>query len=66
MKLPGLRRVREEALLTQLELAAKSGVSMGSISRIENGYDTSARTTRKLAETLGVDHHDLIKEEVPA
>jgi transcriptional regulator with XRE-family HTH domain len=66
MKLPSLRRIREAGLLTQEELANKSGLSLGTVSRIENGHDASMKTTRKLAEALRVEARELTREEIPA
>lgn len=56
MELPHLRRIRERALLTQRELAAKSGLTQATVHRIESGA-TKARisTVRRLAKALHVD-----------
>jgi transcriptional regulator with XRE-family HTH domain len=53
---PPLKAVRVQRLLTQTELAQKSGVSQGTIARIESGArkNISIRTARSIAEVLGV------------
>jgi len=59
-----LREMRKRALLTQQQLAAKSGVGITTIVRIErNQVEPQARTIRKLAEALGVEAHELLKGE---
>ena len=60
-----LRDIRKRALLTQRELADKSGVGVTTIIRIENNQvEPQGRTIRKLAEALGVEPHELVKPEV--
>ena len=53
--LPGLRAARQEAGLTQRELAARSGTGQGTVSKLEilrrGAYP---RTIRKLSAALGV------------
>ncbi len=59
-----LRETRKRALLTQQQLAEKSGVGVTTIIRIErNQVEPQARTIRKLAEALGVEPHELLKGE---
>jgi transcriptional regulator with XRE-family HTH domain len=59
-----LRDIRKRALLTQRELADKSGVGVTTIIRIENNQvEPQGRTIRKLAEALGVEAHELVKPE---
>jgi DNA-binding XRE family transcriptional regulator len=56
-----LREVRKRTLLTQQELADKSGVGVTTIVRIErNQVEPHARTIRKLAAGLGVDPKELL------
>ncbi len=58
--LQSLKRVREERRMTLQGLSAKSGVSADSISNFEELRQmASPRTTRKLAEALGVREEDL-------
>ena len=56
-----LKEYREKRMLTQMELAERSGVSRASIARLET-TDTKAtpRTARKLAEALGVKPQTLV------
>ncbi len=57
-----LRETRKRSLLTQQELADKSGVGITTIVRIErNQVEPQARTIRKLAQALGVEPHELLK-----
>lgn len=60
MKLLRLKEWREKRALTQEQLADKSGVSRGTIARIERGEDTFPTTVRKLADALSVDPIELI------
>ncbi|HVC33212.1 MAG TPA: helix-turn-helix transcriptional regulator [Chloroflexota bacterium] len=54
--LPGLKMARGRKLLTQVELAARAGVSETTINRLENDTaDARFSTIRKLAAALGVD-----------
>ncbi len=56
-----LRDFRKRALLTQEQLAQRSGVGITTIVRIErNQVEPHARTIRKLAETLDLDPKDLL------
>jgi transcriptional regulator with XRE-family HTH domain len=53
--LPGLRAARRRAFLTQAELAARAGVGLSTILRLEQGDVPAAfATARKLADALGV------------
>jgi transcriptional regulator with XRE-family HTH domain len=63
VRLPGLRRQRLLAALTQEELAAKAGVRRGTVNRIEQGKETSPPTVRKLADALSCEPRDLIEPE---
>jgi transcriptional regulator with XRE-family HTH domain len=55
VSLPGLRATRRRAFLTQAELAARSGVGLSTILRLERGDVPAAfSTARKLADALGV------------
>jgi transcriptional regulator with XRE-family HTH domain len=59
-----LREIRKRALLTQQQLADKSGVGVTTIIRVErNQVEPQARTIRKLAKALGVEPHELLKGE---
>lgn len=63
VKLPGLRRLRLLAALTQQELATKTGIDRSQISRFENGFRASARSIRKLATALRCMPADLIEKQ---
>jgi transcriptional regulator with XRE-family HTH domain len=64
MRLPGLRRCRESALLTQADLAERSGVSEVTINRLENNrHEARISTVRKLAEALRVEASELMESE---
>jgi DNA-binding XRE family transcriptional regulator len=59
-----LRDLRKRALMSQRELAKRSGVGVTTIVRIErNQVEPQGRTIRKLAEALGVEPHELVKGE---
>ncbi len=64
--LPRLRETRLRRLLTQEELAARSGVSSATISLLELGNRTAAvSTARKLAAALGVEAEILMAPPDP-
>lgn len=46
-------KAREDAGLTQAELAEKDGVPQSTVARIERGSSTSTRTLQKLAQAMG-------------
>jgi transcriptional regulator with XRE-family HTH domain len=59
-----LREVRLRKVLTQEELAQRSGVAEATISRIESGQqEARISTIRKLAAALGVEPSELIVQE---
>jgi len=59
-----LRDLRKRSLLTQRELADKSGVGVTTIIRIErNQVEPHGRTIRRLAEALGIAPEELVKTE---
>lgn len=62
MKASQLRALREVRALTQEELAAKAGVARGTVNRLEQGHDAYPPTIRKLAEALGVEPAELMRE----
>lgn len=61
--LPGLRRQRILAALSQGELAEKAGLKRGTVNRIENGGSTGMSTIRKLAGALECEPKELIEPE---
>ncbi len=61
--LPGLRRAREDAALSQRDLAALSGLSQLTINDLEKGYRGAYFSTiRKLSRALGVPPRTLMEE----
>ena len=62
--LKGMREARERALLTQEALSEKSGVTISTISRIENGLQAARISTiARLAAALGIHAEELIDWE---
>jgi transcriptional regulator with XRE-family HTH domain len=58
-----LKELRRERVLSLRELEERSGVSYNTIWRIEDGRQGAhSRTVRKLADALGVQPSELIKE----
>jgi transcriptional regulator with XRE-family HTH domain len=58
-----LKELRREQVLSLQELEEKSGVSYNTIWRTEDGRQGAhPRTVRKLAEALGVEPFELLKE----
>lgn len=60
MRVLKLREWREKRAMTQDELAKASGVSRGTIIRLEAGEQAHPPTVRKLAEALKIDPAELI------
>lgn len=59
-----LKELREEAALSQRDLAAMSGVGHATICRLEQGKQKPThKTRRKVAKALGVEPRDI---EFPA
>jgi transcriptional regulator with XRE-family HTH domain len=59
LPLPQLKRWRLERFWTQEELAARSGVAVATIHRVESNQPARLKTIRRLAEALGVEPHQL-------
>jgi transcriptional regulator with XRE-family HTH domain len=58
-----LKELRRERVLSLRELEQRSGVSYNTIWRLEDGRQGAhPRTVRKLADALGVQPSELIKE----
>ena len=58
-----LKELRRERVLSLRELEEKSGVSYNTIWRLEDGRQGAhPRTIRKLADALGVEPKELMKE----
>jgi transcriptional regulator with XRE-family HTH domain len=59
--LPGLRAAREAQLLTQIDLAERSGINRSTISDLESGSrNAHFRTIRQLAAALDVAPQNLL------
>ena len=59
-----LRRVREERLMTQQEVATAADLNLSTVMRIENDrVEPRFSTIRKLARALDVDPRELTKRE---
>jgi transcriptional regulator with XRE-family HTH domain len=59
-----LKRLREDRVLSQRELARMAGLTHVTLWRLENGFtEAHAQTIRKLAEVLGVEPRELTKQE---
>jgi transcriptional regulator with XRE-family HTH domain len=56
-----LKRLREDRVLSQRELARMANLAYGTVWRIENGHQARPGTIRKLAGVLGVEHKVLLK-----
>ena len=57
-----LRNLRKRKLLTQEQLAERSGVGIATIVRVErNQVEPRGSTIRKLAEALSVEPEELVK-----
>ena len=57
-----LRRLREDQLLTQAELADRAGIALSSLVRIENDQvDPRFSSIRKLARALDADPRELTR-----
>ena len=60
-----LKRVREDRLMTQAELAEAAEIAVSSLVRIENDQvEPRFSTIRKLSRALDVDHRELTKREI--
>ena len=59
----GLKSNREKLNLTQEELAAKSGISIRTIQRIEAGAEPKGYTLKVLAKALNIEENELLEEK---
>ncbi len=58
-----MRRIRRERALSQRDLTRMTGIAFDTISRLETGKQRAQpRTIRKLADALGVEPRELMKE----
>jgi transcriptional regulator with XRE-family HTH domain len=61
MDLPHLRDLRRRAVMSQEQLAQRSGVARDTISKLENGQRRAyPKTVHRLAEALSVDPRMLV------
>jgi transcriptional regulator with XRE-family HTH domain len=58
-KIPALRRLREDAKLSQKGLAKLAGIGESTVIRIEGGGGTNGITLVKIAEALRISRDDL-------
>ncbi len=59
-----LKRLREEQVVSQRELARMAGLAQGTVWRLENGFkEAHPQTIRKIAGVLGVEPRELVKKE---
>ena len=59
-----LRRVREEKLMTQQEVATAADLNLSTVMRIENDrVEPRFSTIRRLAIALGIDARELTRKE---
>jgi transcriptional regulator with XRE-family HTH domain len=59
-----LRRLRRERALSQRDMSRITGIAFDTISRLETGKQRAQpRTIRKLADALGVEPKELMKED---
>jgi transcriptional regulator with XRE-family HTH domain len=59
---PKLKGLREEAVLSQRELARMANLAYGTVCRIENRFsEVHPSTIRKLARVLWVESQELVK-----
>jgi DNA-binding XRE family transcriptional regulator len=61
VKLPGLKRARHLAALSQEELGKRAGVQRFTVTRLENGGEALPSTVRKLADALECEPRDLLE-----
>jgi DNA-binding Xre family transcriptional regulator len=60
--LPSLRRIRLQKAFSQADLARAAGLAERTVAYADQGYAVTLRTTRKLAEVLGVTPDELRAE----
>ena len=59
-----LKRLRREKALSQLDVVAMTGIAQATLSDLERGKrGARVSTLRKLAEALGVEPKELMKDE---
>ncbi len=63
LTIPYLLAWRQWRALGQEELAAKAGVTLTTISRLENGQSARMSTIGKLADALGITREELLRTQ---
>jgi transcriptional regulator with XRE-family HTH domain len=63
--LPSLKRIRLQKSYSQADLARAADVAERTVTYAERGYGVTLRTTRKLAQALGVEP-DVLRAEPDA
>ncbi len=59
-----LKRLRQEKVLSQRELARLAGVTHSTVWRLENGFrEAHPKTIRRLSKALGIAPSELVKKE---
>lgn len=59
-----LKRLREDSVISQRELAREAKLSYGTVWRLENGHPNARPATiRKLAAVLGIPPRELVTKE---
>lgn len=67
MDVPHLRRLRQEAVLSQQQLAQTSGVARDTVSKLETAQRQAyPKTIQSLAASLGVEPRELVGIQEPA
>ena len=61
-RLPALRYWRTQRALKQAELGERAGIHWTTVQRLEGGKPAEVETVRRLAEALGVEPSDLMRE----
>lgn len=56
-----LKELRDERFLSRAELAKKAGVSVSTVTSLEQNKPAQRRTIRKLAEALDVEPSELVR-----
>lgn len=60
-----VRRLRKQQGLSLAALAKRAGVAKGTVLRADHGEDVQLGSLRRIAEGLGVEVVDLMREEEP-
>jgi len=62
LDVPHLRRLRQQAVLSQQQLAQSSGVARDTVSKLETGQRQAyPKTIQSLARSLGVEPRELVE-----